>query len=48
MVQKSNVNGGACLSLMTEAGDHFNEQKPISSDLLIFGRSHVILQTCSG
>lgn len=42
MVQKSNVNGGAWLCLMMEAGDRFNERKPISSDLLIFGRSHVI------
>lgn len=43
MVQKPNVNGGAGLSLMTEAGDHFNEWKPINCDLLIFGCSQVIL-----
>lgn len=35
MAQKSNVNGGAWLSLMTEAGDHFNERKAIKSDLLL-------------
>lgn len=48
MDQKSNVNGGAQLGLMSEAGDRFNEWKPIKSDLLIFGCSLVILHTCSG
>lgn len=47
MVQKSNVNDGAQLRLMTETGDCFNEWKPIYSDLLIFGCSQVILQTWS-